>query len=1015
MNMEGTAFKLYSEAAELCEKINKSPSDLKLLENFRIFVEGAPNSFASGAQKVLISCLFPYIAAISKDRNSIASQGKHVLVQTLDVLFPKITIENSNVFNNLYTFLLLELYDYRQHKVLPICEEYKTSLLKCMTSLMNSISYKLIEEIYVNEYIPQFSQIIYVCTELAKHERARNIRLEAITCIIAVARVEKIESDPVFLNQCANIFMFFLPGLSAAFSEIALEDHKAGHKIIILALRAYGKIVSLVMRDYNASDQKLNITESLNRFTLKGKLKGKKEIDQYLKNTIRNGEWYQHNDSNLNVNLKKLYKLTYHSDDKVRIELFMMASTIIRDCAGTIPQSVSTLLEYLIMLSQDSVNDIINSSIKAIQSFSQTLSSCYFQSVFEHLEDGFYKSLTSLPRTFNSIDDEEKIANLNLIIGYIYLFGNNNLNQIVLSPGILQTLLENLLHIIALEACNISLLEEYNLKDLTSQHISGKRPWINFRYFKDDCIQAKLVSLAKNLSKPESFEVICDCLMGKFRYEEAKKKEVICLLNTFIFGLEANISLIKSILNLYMEDPLNDLNYVLDSEEFTLEQIQNNVLIVCLITEGIGNISQALKLDFRPFLLKSLYLVLEKAGSGHPLIKAAGLQTLQKLTLNCEYNNLTHLINSNFDFFSYQVQRKLTKLDDKEGVLNVLSIVLQHCSEDLLLPMKYIIEEILVLSCDKFKDQYANSYLTVFKMFVLSLCRWYKIEVKQENVKSRAEKEEAEEESFRVTGIDYNSGFTDDIMEGKSGEELYWEDVEKKAQEEKDNDHIKEGDFTKPQPPMHVELASIILKRSLHFLPSKNQSRRLLVLEILENGIELLRDWEDELLPVVHQIWSPLVRRFHVDSDHVTLRVCVRLLTALARLAKDFIRLRVVKHLLKKLIEILEYSAQASYLQDKGAAYRYSQQYKLQLELLSSMGYLLYYLGVDKVVLKEVIGGIKMYLSDKHPLQLQIGAIEFFKMMLIYDEESIREAIAGLRGSLKGVEFDKNLNYLQSL
>ncbi|XP_066156634.1 TELO2-interacting protein 1 homolog isoform X2 [Euwallacea fornicatus] len=1012
MIMEGTAFKLFSEAAELCKNINKSPSDLKLLENFRIFVEGAPNSFASGAQKVLISCLFPYIAAVSKDRNS---QGKHVLVQTLDTLFPKITIDNSSVFNNLYTFLLLELYDYRQHKVLPICEEYKTSLLKCMTSLMNSISYELVEELYVNEYIPQFSQIIYVCTELARHERAKNIRLEAITCIMAVARVEKTESDPVFLNQCANIFMFFLPGLSAAFSEIVLEDHKAGHKLIVLTLRAYGKIVSLVMRDYNAFDQKLDITENLNRFTIKGKLKGKKEIDQYLKNTIRNSEWYRHNDSNLNVNLKKLWKLTYHSEDKVRRELFMMASIIIRDCAGTMPQSVSTLLEHLIMLSQDSVNDIVNSSTKRIESFSQILSNGHFHSVFEYLEDGFYNSLTSLPRTFNSIDDGEKIANLNLIIGYIHLFGDKGLNQIMLSPGMLQTMLENLLHIIALEACNISLLEEYNLKDLTSEYMSSKRPWINFHYFKDNCIEAKFVSLAKQLSKSESFEVICDCLVGKFRYEETKKKEVICLLNTFIFGLDSNISLIKSILNLYMEDSLNDLNYALDSEEFTLEQIQNNVLIVCLITEGIGNISQVLKHDFRPLLLKSLYLVLEKAGSGHPLIKAAGLQTLQKLTLNCDYNNLTHLISSNFDFFSYQVQRKLTKLDDKEGVLNVLSIVLQHCSEDLLLPMKYIIEEILVLSCDEFKDRYANSYLTVFKMFILSLCRWYKVDVKQENVKSRAEKEKAEEESFRVTGIDYNSGFTDDIMEGKSGEELYWEDVKRKAQEEEDNDHIEEGDSTKPRPPMHVELASIILKRSLHFLPSKDQSQRLLVLEILENGIELLRDWEDELLPTVHQIWCPLVRRFHVDSDYVTLRICVRLLTALARLAKDFIRLRVVKELLRKLIEILEHSAQASYLQDKGAAYRYSQQYKFQLELLSSMGYLLYYLGVDGGILKEVIGGIKVYLSDKHPLQLQVGAIEFFKMMLIYDEEPVKEAIAALRGSLKGVEFDKNINYLQSL
>lgn len=78
------------------------------------------------------------------------------------------------------------------------------------------------------------------------------------------------------------------------------------------------------------------------------------------------------------------------------------------------------------------------------------------------------------------------------------------------------------------------------------------------------------------------------------------------------------------------------------------------------------------------------------------MIRAAGLLALQNVTEGCGYKSVTDLINSNFDFFSYHVQRKLIKLEDKEGVLNVLSVVLQYSDVNVLLPMRNIIEEVSV-------------------------------------------------------------------------------------------------------------------------------------------------------------------------------------------------------------------------------------------------------------------------------------------------------------------------------
>lgn len=60
--------------------------------------------------------------------------------------------------------------------VLPVTEEYKMAVLKCMTSLINSVSSDILETLYVKENIPKFSQIIYVCSQIAKNDTARNIR-----------------------------------------------------------------------------------------------------------------------------------------------------------------------------------------------------------------------------------------------------------------------------------------------------------------------------------------------------------------------------------------------------------------------------------------------------------------------------------------------------------------------------------------------------------------------------------------------------------------------------------------------------------------------------------------------------------------------------------------------------------------------------------------------------------------------------------------------------------------------
>lgn len=236
----------------------------------------------------------------------------------------------------------------------------------------------------------------------------------------------------------------------------------------------------------------------------------------------------------------------------------------------------------------------------------------------------------------------------------------------------------------------------------------------------------------------------------------------------------------------------------------------------------------------------------------------------------------------------------MNKLDENEGVLNVLAVVLKYSKIDVLQYIANIINEVLMQSCDKFKEHNATAFLNIFKIFIKCLMRWFNIEIKAISLKSKKQKED-EMEHFKVSGIDPNQDFSDDIM-GKTAEEMYEEDMAKSKEElMKEIEEPEPEEYKKPVPPLHIRLTVAILGRSLHFLPSKDRIRKLLVLEILNDGLEIIKDWEDELLPIVHQIWSPLVQRFAEFNDPLIINYSFKLLVTLAKLSKDFIRMRTSK------------------------------------------------------------------------------------------------------------------------
>lgn len=96
------------------------------------------------------------------------------------------------------------------------------------------------------------------------------------------------------------------------------------------------------------------------------------------------------------------------------------------------------------------------------------------------------------------------------------------------------------------------------------------------------------------------------------------------------------------------------------------------------------------------------------------------------------------------------------------------------------------------------------------------------------------------------------------------------------------------------KPPPYVKMTEDVMKCCLNFLPSKEVPKSLMAMQILEEGLRILSNWSEQLLPLVHQMWHPLVDRFH-DRNILVINRAWKLLYTLADVSQDFIRSRTLK------------------------------------------------------------------------------------------------------------------------
>ncbi|KAL4721646.1 hypothetical protein ACJJTC_010127 [Scirpophaga incertulas] len=543
--------------------------------------------------------------------------------------------------------------------------------------------------------------------------------------------------------------------------------------------------------------------------------------------------WYSMADRMLQAVTIKLYSLRTHENFRVRKELAVYAMRVLTDCARTMQESHPMAIDILVTLSKDEYPAVAEFCGKAIEDALTNTSAVKRIRLMEHVGNNFHDILHGLPRILNHIHTDHKMAALQSLRGYLQLLcrggAPQRLTQVLSSQAHMRELVATLLFAATLET-DISLMTRHH-----APNVNITPPdypiWVTLTHLDEDCTAQCFGRVCALLGASEAAELILDRLLELFARD--RTPEHVYVMNAMAAGSKSE-SLLCRLVDTYIEadlwylplevgreqDPASDETldvtvynpraWTVDSVPglyegtvetrytdislqkpreppqrepntcFTLAEAQQNMLLSCLLTDGVGTAALGLNNKYQKYLLKTLCLMLERVGSRYEMLHIAGIKAMRNIAKACGHHTVPDLIRNNVDYFTNQVTVRLKKCWDNQAALDILSVVMQYSDPELLDSLFSIVKDVLVQSCDKYYERNLYSYLQVFLTFAECMRKWFNVE---ETLLALEEREKPVLDVMKDL-LDYikNTDDAEKLMEedtadvGKTVEEMFKED-----------------------------------------------------------------------------------------------------------------------------------------------------------------------------------------------------------------------------------------------
>nr|XP_022346187.1 TELO2-interacting protein 1 homolog [Crassostrea virginica] len=901
-------------------------------------------------------------------------------------------------------------------------EDLKAAVVQNIKTLVSKSDYSIIQKLFSLQSLPVLGLAVSILLDLADTEKCRSLKVSAIKCLTELSQVDGKYCNKVRV-MLGDTLASFLPGITITLCKIITGDQRQGHSVIATAIYAWTKIVGLTMDDILVEESQKRVTSAATGM-----------IDEKLKTLAskRDSIWVEMTGKKINILVKQICKVKGHSNWKVRLALAESAGSLLQGCTRTLHSSIPDFMEILVGLISDEYPNVANKSRKILNIFTHTHLGPECRPLVEMLEENLHNLSTSLPRIIRSVDEDSKFSALSLMSGYIDLLGSD-INHLLMSSSHLKRLSLSLIQVFELETTDIKIIEErtswigHDADFISPVHVSDVvKPRKNFKHFHDKKIERELKNVCRLLGYYGSISLLVDHFLDLFHDSILHKMQATMIINELMMGAvgegvnsyqekdfekrrENNIEELESIVemlideylspsNLYLvtsphhnhsvrstpENRLMALEIVTHESGSQLSSFNRNIIQICLYLEGIGIFAKVLKDRYIPYLMKTIYPLLEKLGDETAYISSTAYLSLCDICHVCQYRSIGELVQRNADYLVNAISLRLRHFCENKKSPLVLKVMLQYSSKDILPLINDAIQEILD-SLDENYEEEALLFLRVLNELVKAVFRWFKdcagtaFEKKPQASGGSRIDDNLDVVSYIKEYLHLKRVSEGDITDSTSFQRND-EQLEEDCLEDKEDMQTDE----KKDPPLHVKVVKEVLLRCKHLLSSRNPTIRLLTLDTIAIACQALQSHQDELLPMIHEIWVPFSTRF-VDQEKLVTKKAVESLMVMANTSGDFICRRCIKDVFPKMMHFLEKQAEIS--KGSSKAYLFTINFKLQQCILGQIGNLCKQLGVSGNNLDLVSSVSVLYLSARQPCVLQKAAIETCTILISLDPD----------------------------
>ncbi|CAK5116379.1 unnamed protein product [Meloidogyne enterolobii] len=532
----------------------------------------------------------------------------------------------------------------------------------------------------------------------------------------------------------------------------------------------------------------------------------------------------------------------------------------------------------------------------------------------------------------NATDGEIPLQNL---FNVLQMLGSNSLNNLCFSSDFKELLLNSILSVLVVD-------KQKQLICLVKNN--GLLPPLKFG------INSKIIfNFAQLLVVLPNFEDLFDILINKFISTSTTnttdiklKTSILYLISTLISTFSSSnnnnfdqnklsnlINDIISILKLFdslLEEEILDSEIVDNLPLNTDESCLVGLIFNCLSSINLDNIAAKNRGDL-------LYETLKYCSSSNICVKEAADNCLNNLVKNStQYKDVSEMIFENAHLLMFKILLAAQDFPTNPRFPMVLSEMISRCfNPKIYFKLKGALDELL------FWLDYSNQKQILLLLFCLknyckALYNWFYPLIPSQTII-----------------VDEQQPSTSKVNEYSDDEEETEDIPNKNVLEEENEKYLNDLNY-----PLIQNLVTI-LKRTKHFISSQYLPVQLNILDILKYSLELVKNYENELLPIIHQNWLGLIQKFGnmleeessnfqtviqlSNSEMLVAIKSVEVIKTITLISKDFVYWKIVKEYLPRICGLLENLYKQTLkstkiLVVKESVIKHSVAFKLQLALV---------------------------------------------------------------------------------